>query len=156
MAPSLPATDREGRHALPGSGPPLPIQRQVRHTVDMTGEQILAEWEKQYGKLPLERRDRFLTAGGYVERLSRLEDDVVYEAIENRRRLDEIESFATGAPQRRATNPGTAPLQISEKHPSEYGPVTVRRPGRPETVIDQGPCSTCGMRLTPEGRCACS
>jgi len=122
----------------------------------MTEEQILAEWEKQYGELPLARRNRFLTKGGHVKRLSQLQDDVVCEAIANRRRLDEIEEFATGAPRRRASKLGTAALQIDEKHPSEYGSITVKRPGRPEAALDQGCCSTCGMRLTPEGRCACS
>lgn len=118
----------------------------------MTEAEILAEWEARYGKLSAKHRSRFLEKGGHVKRLAKLPDDVVREAIVNRRRLDEIEALATGRGGGRR-----GPLsRIEDRHHSEYGAVTMREPGRPERVIDLGFCDSCGSRLTPEGRCGCS
>jgi hypothetical protein len=119
----------------------------------MTGAEVLAEWEKRYGTLSAERRARFLAKGGHVERLVQLRDDVVREAIFNCRRLDEIEAFATG---RRRPGVGQPSIRLDDRHHSEYGSVTMRRPGRPEQVVDQPFCDSCRRRLTPEGRCGCS
>jgi hypothetical protein len=122
-------------------------------TWGMTGAEVLAEWEARYGTLSVERRARFLEKGGHVERLAQLADDVVREAIFNRRRLDEIEAFATG---RRSSGVGQPSIRLDDRHHSEYGSVTMRRPGRPEQVVDHRFCDSCGRRLTPEGRCGCS
>jgi hypothetical protein len=125
----------------------------VGKTWGMTGAQVLAEWEERYGALSVERRARFLEKGGHVERLAQLPDDVVREAIFNRRRLDEIEAFATGRP---SPGVGRPAIRLDDRHHSEYGSVTIRRPGRPEQVVDHRSCDSCGRRLTPEGRCGCS
>ena len=120
----------------------------------VTEAEILAEWEARYGTLSTEKRARFLEKGGHVRRLVSLPDDAVREAIFDRRRLDEIEILASG--KQRQRRPRSRDLGADERHPSDYGSVTINRPGRPEHVVDLGFCDSCGIRLTPDGRCACS
>lgn len=119
----------------------------------MTEAEILAEWEARYGELSAEQRVWFLEKGGHVKRLVKVPDDVVREAISDRRPLEEIEALAMGRRSQRRSSPG---VRVEDCHPSECGSVTIRRPGRPEQVINLGFCDSCGSRLTPEGRCGCS
>ena len=44
-----------------------------------------------------------------------------------------------------------------DRHPSEYGRLTVRQPGKPERFIPGGgKCQSCGMVYLADGRCRCS